>query len=52
MLDVRTVKELAKRWHPGVAEGFHKQGAHLALADIRESVAELRHYRDTFFRLP
>ncbi len=52
MIDVSTVKELAKRWHPAVAEGFHKQGAHLAMADIRESVAELRHYRDTFFRIP
>lgn len=44
-LDVSTLKELARRWAPHVAEGFNKEGAHLALADIRESIAELRHYR-------
>jgi oligoribonuclease len=44
-LDVSTLKELAKRWAPQVFAGFSKTGAHLALSDIRESVAELRHYR-------
>jgi oligoribonuclease len=44
-LDVSTLKELAKRWAPEVAASLVKQGAHLALSDIRESVAELRHYR-------
>ena len=44
-LDVSTIKELAKRWAPKVAEGVRKAGQHLALADIRDSVAELRHYR-------
>lgn len=44
-LDVSTIKELAKRWAPAVAAGLVKQGAHLALSDIRESVAELRYYR-------
>jgi oligoribonuclease len=44
-LDVSTVKELARRWAPKVLESMKKEGAHLALADIRESVAELRHYR-------
>ena len=44
-LDVSTIKELAKRWAPSVAAGVVKQGAHLALSDIRESVAELRYYR-------
>ncbi len=44
-LDVSTLKELAKRWAPAVAAGLVKQGAHLALSDIRESVAELRYYR-------
>ena len=44
-LDVSTIKELAKRWAPQVAAGVVKQGAHLALSDIRESVAELRYYR-------
>lgn len=51
MIDVSTVKELARRWRPGVLEGFSKQGTHQALADIRESIAELKHYREQFFRL-
>jgi oligoribonuclease len=44
-LDVSTLKELARRWAPQVVAGFVKQGAHLALADIRESIRELQHYR-------
>jgi oligoribonuclease len=48
-LDVSTLKELARRWAPQVAESFAKEGAHLALADIRESIRELRHYRTTLF---
>ncbi len=44
-LDVSTVKELAMRWAPQVAAGFVKDNRHEALSDIRESVAELRHYR-------
>jgi oligoribonuclease len=48
-LDVSTLKELAHRWAPGVADGFTKHGAHLALADIHESIAELRHYRARLF---
>jgi len=48
-LDVSTLKELARRWAPGVAEGFVKQGAHLAHADIHESISELRHYRARLF---
>lgn len=44
-LDVSTVKELARRWAPQVAAGVSKTAAHTALSDIRESVAELRHYR-------
>lgn len=44
-LDVSTVKELAKRWAPQVAAGLKKSGAHTALSDIRESVAELAYYR-------
>ena len=44
-LDVSTLKELARRWAPQVSTGFVKQGAHLALADIRESIRELQHYR-------
>ena len=44
-LDVSTLKELARRWAPQVAESFAKEGAHLALADILESIRELKHYR-------
>lgn len=50
-LDVSSIKELAKRWKPEVMDGFRKQGTHLALDDIRESIEELRHYRRHFFRL-
>ncbi len=44
-LDVSTLKELAMRWSPSIAGGFKKTGNHQALADIRESIEELRHYR-------
>ena len=44
-LDVSTLKELARRWAPGILSGLTKQGAHLALDDIRESIGELRYYR-------
>jgi oligoribonuclease len=50
-LDVSTLKELAKRWRPDVYKGVDKKGKHEALADIHESIAELRHYRDNFLRL-
>ena len=50
-LDVSTLKELARRWKPEALEGFTKKGAHLALDDIRESIAELQHYRKTLFGL-
>ncbi len=49
-LDVSTLKELARRWYPEVARGFTKQGTHLALADIHDSIAELRHYRAQMLR--
>lgn len=48
-LDVSTVKELARRWQPDVLTGFTKKGTHLALDDIRESIAELAYYRQHFF---
>ena len=48
-LDVSTLKELARRWAPEVAAGVTKQSAHLALADIRESIAELKYYRARLF---
>ena len=44
-LDVSTLKELARRWQPQLLGGFSKAGTHTALSDIRESVAELAHYR-------
>ncbi len=50
-VDVSTLKELARRWYPGVLEAApRKATAHRALDDIRESVAELRFYREQFFR--
>jgi oligoribonuclease len=50
-LDVSTLKELCKRWAPDVARAFTKRSAHTALADIEESIDELRHYRDHFLRV-
>ena len=50
-LDVSTVKELAKRWRPDVASGYKKQSNHQAMDDIRDSVDELKHYREHFFKL-
>ncbi|PCF97176.1 oligoribonuclease [Vreelandella nigrificans] len=50
-LDVSTLKELAKRWNPGALVGFKKQNVHLAMDDIKESIAELAHYRSTFLRV-
>lgn len=47
-LDVSTVKELCKRWQPAIARQFNKRAAHTALADIMESIDELRFYRDHF----
>jgi oligoribonuclease len=49
-LDVSTLKELARRWKPEVYKGVVKKGAHTALADIHESIEELRYYRDNFIR--
>ena len=50
-LDVSTLKELARRWAPQIYAGFTKDSSHLALADIRDSIAELRHYREHLLRL-
>jgi oligoribonuclease len=47
-LDVSTLKELAKRWKPGLSEGFKKAQAHTAMADIHESIEELAYYREHF----
>ena len=51
-LDVSSLKELAKRWHPEVYSSFRKQQKHTALADVHESIDELAHYRDRFLKLP
>lgn len=48
-LDVSTLKILASQWAPAIAAGFNKESEHLALADIRDSIAELRYYRDSLF---
>ena len=50
-LDVSTLKILARLWAPDVVEAFKKEGRHLALDDIRESIAELRHYRAELLRV-
>lgn len=49
-LDVSTLKELAARWAPAVAAGFKKASSHLAMDDIRDSINELRYYREQLFR--
>ncbi|MBK1640887.1 oligoribonuclease [Chromatium okenii] len=49
-LDVSTLKILAQRWAPAIANDFKKTNQHLALADIRESIGELQHYRTHFLR--
>ena len=50
-LDVSTVKELARRWRPEIVKGLVKQGKHEALADIYESIEELKYYRENFLKL-
>lgn len=50
-VDVSTIKELVRRWQPSAADGFSKKNSHLALDDIRESIAELRYYRETVFSI-
>ncbi|MGF1687805.1 oligoribonuclease [Photobacterium japonica] len=50
-LDVSTLKELTRRWKPEVLEGLHKKGSHLALDDIRDSISELRYYREQIFKI-
>ena len=50
-LDVSTLKELCKRWKPDIAKGFVKKADHTALADIRESIEEMKYYREHFIKL-
>ena len=50
-IDVSTIKELVRRWQPKLMDGFSKKGVHLALDDIRESIQELKYYRETVFKI-
>ncbi len=50
-LDVSVLKELARRWRPRLYDGFKKAGSHTAMADILESIEELKYYREHFIRL-
>ncbi len=50
-LDVSSIKELVRRWRPALADGFDKKNTHRALDDIRESIEELRYYREHFLRM-
>jgi oligoribonuclease len=47
-IDVSTLKELVRRWSPELLDGMKKQGSHLALDDIRDSISELQYYREHF----
>jgi oligoribonuclease len=51
IVDVSTLKELARRWRPDVLQGIAKEGRHEALADVYESIEELKHYRRQFLRM-
>ncbi len=51
-LDVSTLKELAARWAPEIKKGFQKRTLHTALADVHESIDELKYYREHFIRVP
>jgi len=50
-LDVSSLKELANRWHPELLNGFEKKATHLALDDVRDSIAEMAYYRERFLKL-
>jgi oligoribonuclease len=50
-LDVSSIKILAQHWRPDIVAGVKKEGNHLAMDDIKDSVEELRHYREHFFKL-
>ena len=51
-LDVSSLKELARRWAPKIERNFKKQSSHLAMDDIKDSINELKHYREHFINLP
>ncbi len=50
-IDVSTIKELVARWQPDIVSGFKKKGVHLALDDIKESIEEMKYYRQTVFKI-
>ena len=50
-LDVSSIKELVSRWRPDIRDSFTKRNTHRALDDIQESIQELRHYREYFFKM-
>jgi oligoribonuclease len=50
-LDVSTLKELARRWRPDIYKGFEKKSRHEALADIYDSIDELKYYREHFLKV-
>jgi oligoribonuclease len=50
-LDVSSVKELALRWNPKLLDKVKKKSTHLAMDDIKDSIIELKHYRDLFFNI-
>nr|WP_136250577.1 oligoribonuclease [Ningiella ruwaisensis] len=50
-IDVSTIKELCARWQPDIVSGFKKKGVHLALDDIKESIEELKYYREQVFKI-
>ncbi|MHC8441473.1 MAG: oligoribonuclease [Candidatus Eutrophobiaceae bacterium] len=50
-IDVSTIKELVQRWAP-LSQGFDKGAQHRALQDVRDSISELKHYRDRYFHIP
>lgn len=50
-IDVSTLKELTRRWKPEVLTQFSKKGSHLAMDDIKESIAELKFYRETIMTI-
>lgn len=51
-LDVSSLKELASRWAPKVYKGHSKSSSHLAMDDVRDSINELKYYREHFIKLP
>ena len=49
-IDISSIKELAKRWYPEMIKGYSKESSHRAMADIRDSINELKIYKDKLFK--